>query len=191
MEIKDLITTGLFTAIYILQLCLISMTGVIPVLHFFLPAMAALFCSIPFFLFLARVRKFGMITLLGTLSGLFVFLIGHPWVALVSAIFFSVIADLICRAGHYKSSVFSAISYSVFSFWTGIFPATMWLMQPYYKKAMDAMYPGSDYTMRMFSLLNSRVLPFAIIIATFIGCLLGVYIGQRTIKRHFEKAGIA
>ncbi|MCC7549957.1 MAG: MptD family putative ECF transporter S component, partial [Methanobacterium sp.] len=64
LNTKDLITTGIFTAIYIVIFFACGMLGYIPILLVFLPLICPIVTGIPFMLFLTKVKKFGMVTIM-------------------------------------------------------------------------------------------------------------------------------
>ena len=72
LQAKDLINLGLFTVLYfVLGCCVAIPIGFVPIFLPILGALWTLITGIPFMLFLTRVKKFGMVTLMAILSGLF------------------------------------------------------------------------------------------------------------------------
>lgn len=67
LNVKDLITVGIFSVIIIVLIFIFGMLGYIPIVMLALPILAALICGVPYMLFLTRVSKFGMVTLMGRL----------------------------------------------------------------------------------------------------------------------------
>lgn len=76
---KDLITTGIFNAIYIVLFFMSGMIGFIPVLLPVIPFIATLLVGISFMLFVSKINNFGMVTIMGFLMGLMMFATGHTW----------------------------------------------------------------------------------------------------------------
>ena len=71
LQAKDLINLGLFTVLYfVLGCCVAIPIGFVPIFLPILGALWTLITGIPFMLFLTRVKKFGMVTLMAILSGL-------------------------------------------------------------------------------------------------------------------------
>lgn len=95
LNVKDLITVGIFSVIIIVLIFIFGMLGYVPILMITLPILAALICGIPYMLFLTRVNKFGMVTLMGLILGIVMFLSGHTWVPIVVFTLFAFIADCI------------------------------------------------------------------------------------------------
>ena len=66
LQAKDLINLGLFTVLYfVLGCCVAIPIGFVPIFLPILGALWTLITGIPFMLFLTRVKKFGMVTLIG------------------------------------------------------------------------------------------------------------------------------
>ena len=73
---KDLINVGIFTAIYFVVVFAVACLGFIPILMAAICGIIPLIAGIPYMLFLTRARKFGMITILGLLTGIIMFITG-------------------------------------------------------------------------------------------------------------------
>lgn len=67
-----------------------------------------------YMLLAARLGKFDDITVMGVIIGLFLFISGHFVLSFIASIVFPVAADLIARAGKYKSKALLLVSYVVF-----------------------------------------------------------------------------
>lgn len=70
LNVKDLITVGIFAVILTVSIFIFGMLGYIPILMIALPVIVALIAGIPYMLFLTRVDKFGMTSLLGLVLGI-------------------------------------------------------------------------------------------------------------------------
>ena len=69
IQAKDLINLGLFTVLYFVIGCCVAIPiGFVPIFLPVLGALWALITGIPFMLFLTRVKKFGMVTIMGILK---------------------------------------------------------------------------------------------------------------------------
>ena len=188
IEAKDLITVGIFTAIYFILLFAGGMVGYIPVLYALLPLFMPILCGIPFMLFLTKVKCFGMVTLMGTLLGGVMVLTGHTFVPIVTGIVFGVIADLIFMIGKYSSRKFSIIGYSVFSLWILGMLMPFWVMKDAFEKMMyDSM--GDAYAEAVLDVFDKVAWSFPVM--AVVGGLIGAFFGLAVLKKHFKKAGIA
>ena len=145
LQTKDLITVGIFTAIYYVLFFAVGMIGYVPIFYVVLPVILPIVCGIPFMLFLTKVRAFGMVTIMGTLLGGLMVITGHTFLPIIAGFAFGLIADLIFMAGNYQSKKLSVVGYSVFSFWILGMLVPFWVMRESFEKMMlDSM--GVEYT---------------------------------------------
>ena len=189
LNVKDLITVGIFSVIIIVLIFIFGMLGYIPILMIALPILAALICGIPYMLFLTRVNKFGMVTLMGLILGIVMFLSGHTWVPIIVFTFFAFIADCILKMGNYSSVKNSIISHGVFIMGIMGNMLPFFILRDYYMSSMQASM-GADYVNVISPFINTPVL-IALFILTFIVGIASAYLGKIVLKKHFEKAGIA
>ncbi len=189
LNVKDLITVGIFAVILTVVIFLFGMLGYIPILMIGLPIIAALVAGIPYMLFLTRVDKFGMTTFLGLVLGIVMFLSGHTWIPIAVYTICGLIADLVLKMGNYSSIKNSIISYGFFSL--GVFGNMLpfYILRDYFVESIRASM-GTDYVNVILPFLTNEML-IVLIIATFIVGLIGAYIGKLVLKKHFEKAGMA
>ena len=118
LQAKDLINLGLFTVLYfVLGCCVAIPIGFVPVFLPILGALWSLITGIPFMLFLTRVKKFGMVTLMGILSGLLMGLTGMGFWGIPMGVIFGLLGDMILKSGGYRSAKKSLFGYAVFSLW--------------------------------------------------------------------------
>ena len=97
LKAKDLINVGIYTAIYLVIFFVVGMLNAIPVLYPFLYILIPLISGIPFMLFLTKTDKFGMVTIMSVICGVFWFLMGYTWTAIVGYVVFGIIADLVLQ----------------------------------------------------------------------------------------------
>ena len=189
LNVKDLITVGIFSVILIVLIFVFGMLGYIPMVMLALPVLSALICGIPYMLFLTRVSKFGMVTLLGLIMGIVMFLSGHTWVPIVTFTVCALIADVILKMGNYSSIKNSIISYAVFILGIMGNMLPFFILRDVYMSAMRTSM-GNDYVNVIAPYLQTNFL-IVLVILTFIVGLISAYIGKIVLKKHFIKAGIA
>ncbi len=105
LEVSDLITIGVFAALYFVMVCIATLVSTLFTSGFgsiFLPAITAFISGCVYMLLAARLGKFGGITVMGVIIGLFLFISGHFVLSFIASIVFPVAADLIARAGKYE-----------------------------------------------------------------------------------------
>ena len=118
LQTKDLINLGLFTVLYFVIGCCVAIPiGFVPIFLPVLGSLWSLITGIPFMLFLTRVKKFGMVTIMGVLSGLLMGLTGMGFWGVPMGLIFGLLGDLILKSGDYKSAKKSILGYAVFSLW--------------------------------------------------------------------------
>ena len=188
LNVKDLITVGIFSVIIIVLIFIFGMLGYIPILMIALPILAALICGIPYMLFLTRVSKFGMVTLMGLILGIVMFLSGHTWVPILVFTLCAFVADLILKMGNYSSMKHSIISHGVFIL--GVFGNMLpfFILRDYFVESIRASM-GNDYVNVIMPFLTNQML-IILVVATFLVGIFSAYIGKNALKKHFEKAGI-
>ena len=192
LDIPDLIMIGVFTALYFVLVAVATLFSSVALMGFgmiLLPAVAALICVCVYMLMVARVGKFGAISVMGIVVGLFLFVSGHFVLSLAASVVFPVIADAIACAGGYRSRTGILASYVVFCYGlTGpILP--LWFMKDAYVASLQARGKDSSYIDGVFAHVNAGTF-FVAMAAVLICALLGGWFGQRMLKKHFAKAGI-
>lgn len=189
LEVKDLINVGLFSALYIVCFFATAMLGYIPIFMALLPLICPIIAGIPFMLFTTKVKKFGMVTLTGIIVSLLMFAMGHPWYIVLFGIVFGFAGDLIMKSGNYASKKLDAIGYAVLSEWClGAVVSMFFGFRDSYFKSMRAGY-GDVYVDKVMALTPDWMF-YALAVMAIIGGLIGAYIGQKVLRKHFKKAGI-
>ena len=192
LSAADLISIGIFTALYfvLVTIATFSSAALLPGFsNIFLPAIAALISGCVYMLLVAKVQKFGGITVMGVVMGLFFLVSGHFILSFAANIVCGIVADLIARAGGYKNKKGLLLSYVVFSYGlTGpILP--MWFMKDAYVANLVERGKDSAYIDALFA--NMNMATFGICMVSILVCaLLGGLFGQKMMHKHFQKAGI-
>ena len=168
LTVPDLISVGVFTALYFVLVTVATfacalLSGVGNIL---LPAVAALISGSVYMLLAAKLQKFGGITIMGLVMGLFFFVSGH--------FVLSFAANIICVV----------FSYGL----TGpILP--LWFMKSAYIANQTTRGKDAAYIDTLFAPINSGSFVVSML-AILICALVGGFFGQKMLKKHFEKAGI-
>ena len=165
LKIKDLVTIGVFTVIYFVFMFGVGMMGVIPILFLIYP------------------------TVLGIVTGTIIMLFGgHTYVIVLHSLVVMFIAEMIRRAGGYKSLKFNMLAFMVFNTW--ICGSLMQMLLAREKYIELSMMMGKEYVDALIELITypHMALVYA---GALIGGLIGAYIGKILLKKHFTKAGIA
>ncbi len=189
LNTKDLINVGIFTALYFVVMFVVAFTGYIPVMMVIMPALCTFVGAIPFMLFLTRVRKFGMVTIMGILLGLLTFLLGRPWPSVLIGALAGFFADLYLKTGDYKSIQKSCIGHGIFSLWVVGMALPMYF--GYRDAFMESIRPGygDAYVDALIGFTPSWMF-WVMTVLIVLGGLLGAILGSRILKKHFVKAGM-
>lgn len=191
LTVPDLISVGVFTALYFVLVTVATFTcALLPgVGNIVLPALAALISGSVYMLLATKLQKFGGITIMGLVMGLFFFVSGHFVLSFAANIVCGLLADLIAARDKFRSKKLLLVSYVVFSYGlTGpILP--LWFMKDAYIANLTARGKDAAYINTLFAPINNG--SFVAAMAAILVCaVLGGLFGQRMMKKHFEKAGI-
>lgn len=190
LTIKDLIITGVFSAI--LFFCIMLSGGpfcVIPALTFYFPVGAALLAGPVFLLLVAKVPKRGPITIAGVLAAIFTFATGMHWAMALGYLVGGVVADFVAGIRNHHSKRMNIAAYIVYALGStgsylaffinpGSWVSTM-LNSGTTQEYIDQMMDSAGWTVLVTMLAGT-------IIVAFISAL----VGNRLLKKQFERAGI-
>ena len=187
---KDLINIGIFTAIYIALMIIVSGFVITPVLQLLMMPVMALLGAPVYLLYIAKVGKFGAITITGflfsALVGLLVY--ANVYCFLVNFVFF-VIAEIIAFIGKYKSKKLNMLSYIIAMFSTIGEAGLPWVAQEYFHELSVA----SGYSEEWASGLDKLATPLNLALmigGTVICAIISCVFAKNIFKKHFKKAGI-
>ena len=192
LSVPDLISIGVFTALYFV-LVTIATFGSAAIFPGFnnvvLPAVCALISGCVYMLLAAKLQKFGGISVMGIVMGLFFMTSGHFIVSFAANIVMGIVADFVAKAGQYKSKKGLMLSYVLFSY--GLFGPVlpMWFMKDSYVANLEARGKDAAYIADLFANINMGTFVIAVV-ATLVCALVGGWFGQKMVKKHFVKAGI-
>ena len=190
LEPKDLITVGIFTALYFVVFFGFGMLGFFgPAVHAVGIVLGSLANGIVFALYVTRIRKPGMVFLTAIVSSLLMVLTGHAWTTLVTAAVFSVLAEVVLARGHYRSARASIIAYGVFSLWVAGPILPLYLQHDAYIANIGEQM-GEGYA-RAWDALFSPAFMTGLLVVVFLASCLGGLLGQKMLRKHFVRAGIA
>ena len=190
LTIKDLVTTGIFSAIFLV----FTMIGGIffapnPVLTFYMPMGAAWLCGPVYLLMIAKVQKRWSVTILGIIMGIIWFVTGMHWAFSLGYIGMGIIADLVAGAGDYRNKAVNLLSYMLMSL-GGVYTYVVFFIDPQgWASTMLENGTEQSYIDTMSASAPSWLLA-VIIIGTLAIAAFSGWIGGKLMKKQFEKAGI-
>ena len=187
LKVKDLVSIGVFAVIYFVLMFGVGMMGMIPILFLVYPTVLAIVAGTVVMLFMAKVQKPWALFILGMISPLVMFAMGHTYVVAVLSLIVMIIAELIRKIGNYNSFKYNMLSYAIFSTW--ICSSLMQMLLAKEKYIELSMMMGKDYVDAMEKLITYPHMAL-VALGAFLGGIIGAYIGKALLKKHFEKAGI-
>lgn len=191
LQIKDLVTIGIFSAIYFaINLIVMISGGIAPIVWIFMPATIALLSGVIFMLMTAKVQKFGPILIMSIITSIIYLATGQFTVVLLITFgISSIIAEFIRRGFGYKSFTGNLLAYSVFSLGMTGSPLPIWLFGDTFLSSIMEQGMSAGYVEGLKTCTSTGML-VAMFVATFIAALIGGIIGKFMLKKHFKKAGI-
>ena len=184
---KDLINIGIYAAIYCVVVTATAMLGFIPIFLPLLSVICPLVGGIPMMLFYTKVKKFGMITIMGIIIGLFLMITGMGIWPVICGVVFGLLADFIAKSGGYASAKKSILSYATLCLTIFGNYIPLYLNIDEYFSTRQSF--GEEYITALTSIMQPWTAPL-IFIACFVFGALGAILGQKLLKKHFEQAGI-
>lgn len=188
---KDLITVGIFSALYfVINFIFMLLGGLHPMLWILMPALIALFSGIPFMLMCAKVQKPSAVLLMGLITGLIYFVTGQfTVIILITFVIGCGIGELsrvVSRYGNFKGNTVAFVFFSLGM--TGS-PLPIWLMRDSFIAQITEQGMPESYITSLKASSSSAML--IVLFASPIVCaLIGAVIAKGMFKKHFVKAGI-
>ena len=188
---KDLITIGIFSAIYfVINFAFMLLGGIHPVLWMLMPGFIAVFAGIPFMLMAAKVQKPGAVSLMGLITALIYFVTGQfTLVILISMASACVLAEVIRSMTKYDSFKGNSTAYVIFSLGMTGSPLPIWLFKADFLAQITEQGMPADYVSAVEA-LSSNAMLVVLFVAPIIGGIIGAFIAKGLFKKHFVKAGI-
>lgn len=189
LTLSDYISIGVFTALYFVLVAVGAVAAML--LPFYslalTPVVSALF-SAPVYIILAKkIQKFGAITIMGLVIGLFFLFSGHFALSIFLNIAAAVAADIIACSGSFGKIAlyFSNVVHSL-----GLFGPVIpiYFFRQAYIQHLLAKGHDNAYVVKMTAGMDYTTLSLSLVmlfICSALGCIMGFYI----LKKHFYKAG--
>lgn len=190
LQSKDLITTGIFSALFFLATMIAGMFfAPNPVLTFLMPVAVAFFTGPVYMLLLAKVPKRGPTVILGSIMGLMMFVTGMFWLWSVAYVLLGIIAGEISALGRFKSRKLNMVGFSIFSLNPIASYMMIWIDRHSFQAYLLSKGTEPAYLDSMLQTAQGWFLP-AMIAGTVVAALAGAASGNKLLKQHFERAGI-
>ena len=111
---KDLINIGIYGAIYCVLMTAVAMLGYIPIMMPLLTVIGPIVCGIPMMLFMTKVKKFGMVTIMGIIIGVYLWITGMGFWPAIFGLVCGLITDFVDKGGNYQSVSRTVIGNGIF-----------------------------------------------------------------------------
>ena len=190
LTVRDLVTCGIFTALFFI----FTMIGGFllapnPILTYFMPCAIALLTGPIYLLLMAKVPKHGPVIILGIIMGFMMFVTGMYWMWSVFYVLLGLLANLIASVGNFRHKVLNKMSFLVFSMNPIGSYMMLWINRKAYFDYLVGKGTETSYVETMGSVAEGWMLP-AMILSIILTGLISTYIGEKLLKKQFEKAGI-
>lgn len=190
LTVKDLVTIGIFTALFFVFELIGSLPfAPNPALTFYQPFGIALLCGPVFLLMVAKVPKRGTIAILGIINGIVWFALGMHWGMDLGYIIMGIAAEIVAGMKGYKNIKWNIAAYSLFCLGpAGVFVAyffdpTAWA------QTMLEKGTAQEYIDTMTAAAPTGMLP-AILLGTVVIAVISGLVGKKLLKKQFERAGV-
>ena len=191
MSGKDVITVGIFSAIYfVINFAFMLLGGLHPLLWILMPGFIALFTGIPYLMMCAKVQKVGSVLLMGLITGLIYYVTGQfTVVILVSFVLACGLAEITRVITHYRSMAGNLVSFVLFSVGMAGSPLPIWLMREDFLRQITEQGMPADYVNTLAALSSNGML-IVLVLAPVVGAVIGGILARAMFRKHFEKAGL-
>ena len=191
MSGKDVITVGIFSAIYfVINFAFMLLGGLHPLLWILMPGFIALFTGIPYLMMCAKVQKVGSVLLMGLITGLIYYVTGQfTVVILVSFVLACGLAEITRVITHYRSMAGNLVSFVLFSVGMVGSPLPIWLMREDFLRQITEQGMPADYVNTLAALSSNGML-IVLFLAPVVGAIIGGILARAMFRKHFEKAGL-
>lgn len=190
LSVKDLVTTGIFTALVFVFILIGGMFfATNPVLTFFMPAGSGLLAGPAFLLMIAKVQKRWSLSIMGVVIGILWFVTGMHWAFVLGYLLMAIVADFVAGAGKDRSKKLNSLAYILFSLGsTGTY--ILFFVDPNgWAQTMLGNGTEQSYIDTMQATANTGIL-VAMFAAVLITSAISAFVGCKLLKKQFEKAGI-
>lgn len=187
---RDLITIGIFTAIYFAINFIFMLLGVVPILWILMPGLIALFTGVPYMMMVSKVQKPGAVLIMGFITGLIYFVTGmFTVVILITFATACVLAEVVRYIAKYRSFTGNTISFAIFSMGMIGSPLPIWLFKDSFFAQISEQGMSAAYLSTLNTLATDGMLA-VMVLAPVVLAVAGALIAKALFKKHFRKAGI-
>lgn len=154
-------------------------------------ALMAIISGPIYVLMLSKAPKIGTQVLFFGLKGLYMLLMGQVLTGIIFIIG-GVLCELIVMGDGYRNAVKSGAAYALHTtlYGLGSFFPVLFFADNYAKQLIDKGYK-QELVDTMLSLYRSPVIVATVALVLIVSSVIGMFIGSRMMKKHFQPAGVA
>jgi hypothetical protein len=187
---KDVITIGIYSAIYFVLNFMAMMTGLIPLLWILLPGTVAILTGIPFLLMVVKVPKPGAVLIMGLITAFLYFVTGQFTVLILITM---LIACVVSEAYRYITKYnlkFSnlVVAFILFGYGMAGSPLALFVYRESFLAQISETM-SQEYVVAISSYITTPML-ILLLVSPIAGGFFGALIAGGIFKKHFKKAGI-
>ena len=187
---KDVITIGIYSAIYFVMNFAAMIPGFIPLFWILLAGTAAILTSIPFLLMAVKVPKPGAVLIMGFITAFLYFITGQFTVLILITMLIACVLSETYRyitkyALKFRNLV---VAFILFSYGMVGSPLALFVYRESFLAQISETM-SRKYVVAISSYITTPML-ILLLVSPIVGGLLGALIAKRMFKKHFEKAGI-
>ena len=189
LKVQELISSGVYATVYffVVFIATFILRFTVPVFNSLLiPAFSAILSGVVYLMVVNRIPKFGAITIVGSVMGIFFLIFGYFPLAFLPGFVFPLLADFVQNKTKIEEKVKLFLSYTIFSFGlTGpILP--LWFMKEAYLDSLLQRGKDQTYVDSVFAPVTTAT--FFISMGLIVVCsIIGLVIGKRIYQKHFSK----
>ena len=187
---KDVITIGIYSAIYFVTNFAAMMTGLIPLLWILLPGTVAILTGIPFLLMVVKVPKPGAVLIMGLITAFLYFVTGQFTVLILITMLIACVLSEVYRYITKYNLKFSnlAVAFILFGYGMAGSPLALFVYRESFLAQISETM-SQEYVAAISSYITTPML-ILLLVSPIAGGFLGALIAKGIFKKHFKKAGI-
>lgn len=187
---KDLITIGIFAALFFaLSLLFHLPSGISTLVWFLTPALSAIICATPYLILCAKIKKPFAVLIMNIVVGLIFLATGQFHILLPTAFLATgIIAEALRAAGKYKKFFFDSLAYVFVSLSMTASPLPLWVDKDNFIQQIKD-FGTSQSVLDEIMKFTSPGMLFVIYAAAIAGAVIGILLAKKLFHKHFIRAG--
>lgn len=187
---RDVITIGIYSAIYFALNFVAMITGFVPFLWICLAGTTAILTGVPFLMMAVKVPKPGAVLIMGLITALLYFVTGQFTVLiLITMLIACVLSELYRYFTKYDLKfIHLTIAFILFSYGMTGSPLALFIYRDSFLAQITETM-SADYVAAISSYITAPML-ILLLVSPIIGGFIGALIAKGLFHKHFKKAGV-